>query len=121
MKQTILVIEDEADLLMMIKLTLELAGYRVLGASSAEDGLTLLEQELPSAIILDLNLPGMNGWEFLARLREEGLVPNLPVILATAHASQANRSTAIEAGCREYIEKPFRLEELRQRIAEVVA
>ena len=109
MPRTVMLIEDEPDLRLMERLQLELAGYRVVEADSAEDALSLLEAAEPDAILLDLGLPGMDGWELLSRLREAGRFPRIPVIVVSAHASPGRDAEAFRMGCRGYITKPFSL------------
>ena len=69
MSATILVVEDEVDLLFTIALSLELNGYRVVKAASGEEALTIVDEERPDAMVLDIRLPGIDGWEVIDRLR----------------------------------------------------
>ncbi len=113
MARTVLVVEDEADILMLEKLILELSDYLKLEAATAEDALKVIEREVPDAVLLDLRLPGMDGWELLDVLKEKGLLPGLPVVLVTADAAPSTKERAIEAGCRAYLSKPFSVEQLK--------
>src|SRR5205085_3807482 len=81
MTSTVLVVDDEVDLLFTIALSLELAGYRVLKAGSGEEALAVAAAESPAAIVLDLRLPGIDGWEVIRRLGETGGFPRIPVVL----------------------------------------
>ncbi len=116
MNRAVLVVEDEADILLLERFTLELGGYQVLGAASAEEALMVLERESIDALVLDLGLPGMDGWGLLDRLQKEGVLGRLPVIAATAHASASMEERALKAGCRACLIKPFSMEELRVTI-----
>lgn len=119
MSATILVVDDEADILLMTRFALEAVGYTVIGAASGEEALSTFYRESPGAIILDLTLPGMDGWEVLHQLREDGALPGVPVIVASAHASPDLQRKAIELGCRAYLTKPFTLDELRRALASI--
>lgn len=116
-----LVVDDEADALLMERLALEIAGYRVLGAASAEEALLVLEREAVEAMVLDLRLPGMDGWALLEKLRDVGKLDHLPVIVATAHSSELTAKAAANAGCRAYLVKPFKMERLRETVDQLLA
>ncbi len=121
MTHTILVVEDEADLLLMLRVSLEVAGYRVIGVASGEEAIDVLQRETPDAIILDLLLPGIDGWEVLERLRDAGHFPRIPVVVASAHASPETKQRAMSLGCRGYLSKPLSIEALRTMLADLVA
>lgn len=103
----VLVIEDEADVLLSIRLTLEIDRYQVQGTASAEEALTVLRRSTPDAILLDLRLPGMDGWTFLEALREQDRRPKIPVVIISAHADSQSEERALRAGCSGYLTKPF--------------
>ena len=112
MSRTVLVVEDEVDLLFTISLSLELNGYRVLRASSGEEALGIVEKERPDAMVLDIRLPGIDGWEVLDRLREMGHFPATPVVLLSAQVDAATAARAVEIGCHAHLAKPFSTAEL---------
>lgn len=116
MSATVLIVEDEADIMLALRVALEVTGYRVLGASSGEEALTVLEREEPDAVLLDIRLPGMDGWEFVGRMRETGRFPQLPVIVVSAHAASESEERAAELGCSAYLTKPFSMEQLREAL-----
>jgi DNA-binding response OmpR family regulator len=101
--KTILVVDDEPDIVLTVRLTLEVEGYRVLAVGSGEDALEVLERETPDVILLDLRLPGIDGFALLDRLPDE--IP--PVIVLSAHASGPTVKRAMAMGCRDFITKPF--------------
>jgi CheY-like chemotaxis protein len=111
-KATVLVVDDEVDLLFTIALSLELAGYRVLKASSGEEALEVVEAEQPDAVVLDLRLPGIDGWEVLRRLADMGRFPAMPVVLLSAQVDAATAARAVELGCHAHLAKPFSTTEL---------
>jgi CheY-like chemotaxis protein len=109
---TVLVVEDEVDLLFTIALSLELNGYRVVKAASGEEAVDMVEQERPDAVVLDIRLPGIDGWEVLNRLRQRGHFPATPVVLLSAQVDAATAARAVELGCHAHLAKPFRTAEL---------
>ncbi|HZI38673.1 MAG TPA: response regulator [Acidimicrobiia bacterium] len=112
MSRTILVVEDEVDLLFTISLSLELNGYRVLRAASGEEALGMVDKERPDAMVLDIRLPGIDGWEVLDRLRDMGHFPATPVVLLSAQVDAATAARAVEIGCHAHLAKPFSTAEL---------
>lgn len=112
-------VDDEADLLFTVRLALEVAGYRVLGASTGESALRLIEERDPDAIILDIRLPDIDGLEVLRRLREGGHASR--VVVLSAHAGEAVQAQARALGCDVYLTKPFSPEELRRTIDKLLA
>jgi CheY-like chemotaxis protein len=109
---TVLVVEDEVDLLFTIALSLELNGYRVVKAASGEEAVGIVEKERPDAVVLDLRLPGIDGWEVLSRLREMGHFPSTPVVLLSAQVDAATAARAVELGCHAHLAKPFSTSDL---------
>jgi CheY-like chemotaxis protein len=112
MSATILVVDDEVDLLFTIRLSLELAGYRVLTAASGEEALAVVEANSPDAIVLDLRLPGIDGWEVIRRLGDAGTFPRTPVVLLSAQVDAATAARAVALGVHAHLAKPFSASEL---------
>ena len=121
MSNTVLVVEDEVDLLFTIALSLELNGYRVVKAASGEEAVALVERERPDAVVLDIRLPGMDGWDVLNRLHEMGHFPVTPVELLSAQVDAATASRAVELGCHAHLAKPFSITELSGVLRELLA
>jgi CheY-like chemotaxis protein len=119
--RTVLVVEDEADLLFTVSLTLELAGYAVMKAASGEEALEVMAAEVPDAVVLDLRLPGIDGWEVLNRLQEMGHFPATPVVLLSAQVDAATAARAVELGCHAHLAKPFRPAELTRVVGDLLA
>jgi len=109
---TVLVVDDEVDLLFTITLSLELNGYRVLKAASGEEALDVVDRERPDAVVLDIRLPGIDGWEVLNRLKENGHFPATPVVLLSAQVDAATAARAVALGCHAHLAKPFSTAEL---------
>ena len=112
MTATVLVVDDEVDLLFTIALSLELNGYRVVKAACGEEALDVVEKERPDAIVLDIRLPDIDGWEVLNRLRGMGHFPATPVVLLSAQVDAATAARAVELGCHAHLAKPFSTAEL---------
>ena len=109
MPRTILVVDDERNMLTVMRMALEQAGYRVLTAERAEDAILLRDPDL-AVILSDLKMPGMSGEEFIARCQQER--PDVPVIVVTAFGSIRSAIECIQAGATDYLCKPFEPEEL---------
>ena len=104
---TILVVEDNDRNLKLVRDVLEHAGFRVLVATSGEDGVELAVEQPPDLVLLDLGLPGIDGHEALRRLRASPRTRSLPVVAVTAYAMAADRERALEAGFDGYLDKPL--------------
>jgi two-component system, NtrC family, response regulator AtoC len=115
----ILIIDDEKNLRESLAEYLSLDGYACAGAASGAEGLTLLENAVFDAVVLDLRMPGMDGLETLSRIRETG--PGLPVIMMSAHGEISDAVRAMKLGASDYLVKPFDPAELELRLAKCVA
>jgi len=110
----IVIIEDESDILELIEYHLEKAGYTVTGFLSTEHVETFIEEENPALMIVDRNLPGIEGSEFVSYLREQGY--DIPVIFLTARDKDADLEEGFRSGGDDYMTKPFKSKELLLRI-----
>lgn len=117
MKETILVVEDEARIARLVRDYLENAGYRVLVAQRGDEGLALARTERPDLIVLDLMLPGLDGLDLCRTVRRDSLVP---IIMLTARAEEADRLVGLELGADDYVVKPFSPRELVARVRAVL-
>jgi two-component system KDP operon response regulator KdpE len=113
----ILVIDDDKDLTLMLKAQLERQKHRVVSASSGKEGLQKAYQVRPDLIILDVMMPGMDGWEVCRRLRE---LSSVPIIMLTARAMKGDVVKGLESGADDYLTKPFSAAELEARIQAVL-
>jgi two-component system alkaline phosphatase synthesis response regulator PhoP len=113
MAQTILVVDDEARIVKLVRDYLERAGFDVLAAGDGETALTLARREQPDLIVLDLMLPGVDGLDICRRLRQESSVP---IIMLTARVEEADRIVGLELGADDYVTKPFSPGELVARV-----
>ena len=107
MTYVILVVEDNERNLKLLRDVLEYAGYDVRVARTAEDGITLAVSEPPDLVLMDLQLPGIDGMEALRRLRESPRTADIPVVAVTAQAMKQDRERALDAGFNGYVEKPI--------------
>ena len=117
-KIKVLIIEDEPDMAMGLRDNLEFEGYEVFTAGTGELGLELARKERLSCIILDLMLPGIDGYETCHRLRKGGT--RCPIIMLTARGQEIDKVRGLELGADDYVTKPFGLKELLARVKAVL-
>jgi two-component system phosphate regulon response regulator PhoB len=120
MAPKILVVEDEPSIHELISINLEMAGYRVIGAESAEQASSLIQNELPDLALLDWMLPGVSGIDLARKLRSEARTKELPIIMLTARGEEEDKLRGLETGADDYITKPFSVRELEARIKAVL-
>ncbi len=118
---TILVVDDAPPNVKLLRLILKDAGYRVLEASSGPEALETLRREKPDAMVLDVRMPGMTGYEVCKEIRHDPEFAALPVIMVTALSLAEERIKGIEAGASDFISKPFNKKELLARIQSSLA
>lgn len=115
-KNTILIVEDEAEIRDMLKFSLERANYEVIEAETAEDALRALEEKIPDLLLVDWMLPGISGIEFLRRIRGDELTVSSPVIMLTARGEEQDKLKGFDYGVDDFMTKPFSPKELLARI-----
>lgn len=120
MAETILVIEDEIEIVRLLRDYLEEAGFRVLAAYNAERGLHLLRAESPALAILDLGLPDRDGRDLTRLVRTDPALAALPIIMLTARVAESERIVGLELGADDYIVKPFNPREVVARVRAVL-
>jgi two-component system response regulator MtrA len=113
-KQHILLVEDNRELAAAIRYNLELEGYQIAHAADGPSGLDAARMRAPDLLILDVMLPGMDGFEILERLRHEGF--DAPVLMLTARGEEGDKVRGFRAGADQYLTKPFGLLELIERV-----
>ena len=116
-EKTVLVVEDEKNIVDILRFNLERKGYRVIEAYDGEEGLRMARTEKPDLILLDIMLPVMDGWAVCAKIRETSQVP---IIMLTAKSEVFDRIQGLEMGADDYIVKPFEMKELIARINAVL-
>ena len=121
MKQTILVIDDNPDLLDIVDAILSEAGFVVAKALSGEDGLSVAMALKPNLILLDLNMPKMDGWEVLKLLKAEGSTRDIPVAIFSVRTDLKDKIFGLQRGAVDYIPKPFQYDRLAERVQRILA
>jgi len=119
--KTVLVIEDNPLNMELVVDLLEVNGYRVLQATTAEEGVNLAHQCSPDLILMDLSLPGMDGLTATRLLKGDPQTRNLTVIALTAHAMRSDQTNALSAGCDGYLSKPIDVKTFASRIEWFIA
>ena len=115
-KLRILLVDDEPSIVKMVGKRLEVEGFDVLIAMDGQDGLAKAQAEHPDLIILDLMLPKLNGYEVCTMLKQDARYQKMPIILFTAKAQEKDEKLGMECGADAYVRKPFRAQELLERI-----
>lgn len=117
MKKRILIIEDNEQNLYLITFMLQSVGYEVLQARTGREGITIVAEEHPDLIILDIQLPEMDGYAVAHSLKSNPETNGIPIIAVTSYAMVGDRERILEAGCEGYIEKPIDPEQFVRQVA----
>jgi DNA-binding response OmpR family regulator len=117
---TVLVVDDEAPIRLLCRVNLEAEGMRVLEASDGESGLERARTEHPDVILLDVMMPGRNGWEVAEELLSDEATSGIPIIFLTARAEVRDRAKGIDLGGVDYVTKPFNPVELAPLVEDLV-
>ncbi len=116
MKPLILIVEDEAALVTMLRYNLEKEGYRVCDAGDGEEALTMVAERKPDLVVLDWMLPSLSGIEVCRQLRRKPTTRELPIIMLTARGEEGDKIRGLNTGADDYMTKPFSLPELMARV-----
>ena len=116
-KETILVVDDERNIVELARMYLEAEGYRVVTAADGKEALAQVQATRPALVVLDLMLPELDGWEVCRRLRAES---DLPIIMLTARSDDVDKIVGLELGADDYVTKPFNPRELVARVRAVL-
>jgi len=116
----ILVVDDEEDILELVSYNLAKAGYRVTSVTSGEDAIKTARSKLPDLVLLDLMLPGVDGFEVCNTLKRDSRTANIPIVMLTARGEEADVVSGLELGADDYITKPFSPRVLLARIKAVL-
>lgn len=112
----ILIVDDEPDVLLLCRVNLEFEGYSVIDAHNGEEALEILKREQVHLVLLDVMMPGMDGWDVLAAIKGDSSTSNLPVIMLTAKAQDRDQIRGWTSGVSDYVTKPFNPIALSQTI-----
>lgn len=118
-----LIVDDSSVMRKIVERTLRQAGLEpmeVHEAASGTEGLEVLKTKKVDLILSDINMPSMDGLEFLRQIREQNLAPGVPVVMITTESSEEHVKQAIQAGARGYIRKPFTAEQVKERVLPLV-
>jgi len=118
MSRRILVVEDQEDNRRILRDLLSSAGYEVIEALTGEEGVALAESRHPDLILMDIQLPGLDGYEATRRIKANPALRGIPIIAVTSYALSGDDRKAFEAGCAAYVSKPFSPRELLAKIRE---
>ncbi len=121
MVKKILVIEDDPATSRLVDYTLRHQGYQLITAANGLDGLRLARTERPDLVILDVMLPGLDGFEICHRLRTEPATANLPILMFSAKVQEIDKKTGLKVGADGYLPKPAAPEEIVRRVANLLA
>jgi len=119
-RETVLVVDDEEDILELVKYNLEREGYTVVCVTTGEDALAATRMKMPEVVVLDLMLPGVDGLEVCRRLKGDLTTRHIPIIMLTAKGSEADIVTGLELGAADYVTKPFSPRVLTARVKAVL-
>lgn len=104
---SVLVVDDEVDLLSLVRFNLDRAGYRTLGATDGIEALEKAEKERPDLVILDVMMPGLDGLEVCRRLRSHAVLRTIPILMLTARTAEEDQIRGLDVGADIYLQKPF--------------
>lgn len=121
MDKKVLVIEDDPATLRLIGYSLQHEGYQVLTASNGLEGMRKVQDEKPDLIVLDVMLPGIDGFEICHRLRSEPATAQLPILMLSAKAQEIDRDTGLKVGANDYLAKPADPLEIVKRVEKLLA
>jgi len=121
MSVTILIVEDTPANTRLLSVMLGAAGYQVLAATTAQEGIVLARSDQPDLILMDVQLPTMNGLEATALLKADPLTASIPIIAVTALAMKGDEEKIRAAGCDDYLSKPVRHQSLLQAVSRALA
>lgn len=117
MSDTILIVDDDEHIVELAKMYIEVEGFRATSATDGKIALTRILAEKPALVVLDINLPSMDGWEICRRVRAES---DVPIIMLTARTDDIDRIVGLELGADDYLTKPFNPRELVARIKAIL-
>jgi CheY-like chemotaxis protein len=119
--KSLLVVDDNPENLKLILMILASGGYELVTASDASEALQVIERRIPDLILLDLQLPGMDGLELTRRLKAKPETTNIPIVAVTAYAMKGDEAKALHAGCAGYLVKPVDKRQLREVVKRMLS
>jgi len=119
-RRTVLVVDDEPDVLLLCRVNLEFEGYEVLEAADGEQAMTQVQAHRPDVVLLDIMMPKMDGWQVLAAIKSEAALADIPVVMLTAKVQDQDQIRGWSEGAADYITKPFSPLALSQVLQDVL-
>jgi CheY-like chemotaxis protein len=116
----VLIVEDHADMRELLTWQIELMGFVPISAKNGKEGLEKAVSEQPNLILMDIMMPGMDGWQAVRTLRVTAETKHIPILAATALFRDSDLKSCMDAGCNSYIVKPFTFQELQSKIRELI-
>jgi two-component system cell cycle response regulator DivK len=113
---TILYVEDNRDNRLLLRRILLAEGFRVIEAENATSALNILENQIPDLILMDINMPDIDGYTLTSRLKAQPRLQRVPIIAVTANVMRGDRERSFESGCDGYIQKPIDVDTISQQI-----
>lgn len=117
MSRTILIVEDDPKNLTLFRDVLQVSGYRTIEATDGRQGIETAKSEIPNLILMDIQLPEIDGMEATRRLKADDITSSIPVIALTSYAMKGDKERILEAGCDGYLAKPVDIEELLDTVS----
>ena len=117
---TIMVVEDDADSRLMMRILLEMKGYCVIEAGDGQEAIAVAEHERPQLIIMDLQLPRLHGFAVTRYLRQHAELSKVPIVMMSGHDPLKHRPLALAAGCNDYLNKPLDFELLERMLSRLL-
>ncbi len=119
-RRTVLVVDDEPDVLLLCRVNLEFEGYEVLEAADGEQAMTQVQAHRPDVVLLDIMMPKMDGWQVLAAIKSDAALADIPVVMLTAKVQDQDQIRGWSEGAADYITKPFSPLALSQVLQDVL-
>jgi DNA-binding response OmpR family regulator len=119
-RRRVLVVDDEEDVINVLRLVLSKSGYDVITASSGMDGLMRAQSESPEAILLDIMMHEMDGWEVLKLLKLDDATRNIPVVILSARVEPKDKIRGLQEGAVDYVTKPFAVREILEKMSAIL-
>ena len=116
----VLVVEDHPDMLNVLTSEMEMMGFSVIGAKDGKEGVEKAIKEKPNLILMDIMMPGMDGREATRLIRANPETQDIPILAATVLFRESDRKSCLEAGCNDFIQKPFTFHELQRKVRDFV-
>ncbi len=110
--KNVMVVEDNEKNRKLMRVVLKAKGYNVIEATTGEEALSLLKENIPDIILMDIQLPGIDGLTLVKQIKADALTKDIPIIVVTAYAMKGDEQKILETGCNAYVSKPINTQEL---------